>query len=229
MAGEHDEQKRINNKEILDVVATALPAVISVVMPPVGAFLAWVESTNNKIFQENIEKTLQEYAKKFEVLDEAQKKLESLVATREGRVLFHKFLRINNNGDGDDEWASLLANTLKNISISSIEESFAHHNFLLSQIEKLSPQALIIISRYDKWHYGNIQNTTTTSSTTLGGDWDIQITEYFFRESGFSDPQIKTRIRHAFKELENSNMIVLDGHQVAFTDTGSEIHRIITS
>jgi hypothetical protein len=98
--------------------------------------------------------------------------------------------------------------------------------YTLSQIDRLSPQALILISKYDVWREVNIQGTTTTSGFTMG-DWAPQVTRFLTTKMGGTNLHAGGRINHSFRELESTGMLALTGHQLKLTAFGLEIYRII--
>ena len=116
---------------------------------------------------------------------------------------------------------------LKKVSETEFEQYFDAQMFIMSQIDRLSPQALILISEYDIWKQADIQDTTTTSNQTMG-DWIPQATKFVNQKKGIDNLGVGARINHSFRELESTGMIDLKGHQLKLTAIGLEINRAIT-
>ena len=189
--------------------------------------LEWTESVDQASRAEKLKTLLVEYGERFDSLDEAISKLKLLTATRGGQTIFRKVIQIVDKGNEDQEWIHLLAVALKRISEAEFEKYFDAQLFMLSQIDRLSPQALILLSEYGVWREVNIQSTTTTSGQTMG-DWIPQVTMFMRQKKKIDNLEVGARINHFFRELESTGMVDLKGHQLKLTAIGLEIHRAIT-
>ncbi len=118
---------------------------------------------DNALREQQLNNVLRQFAEQFTSIDDAVTRLQILTGTREGQVLFRKVIQILESGESDPDWTALLATILKNISDEKIATQFRQYEFLLSQIDKLSPQSLVVLSKYNIWKDALISGTTTTS------------------------------------------------------------------
>ncbi len=216
----------LSSQKIAGVLTTTILGSIVANVPIFGQIFEWIEKTDQASREEKLKILLTQYSSHFDSIDDALDKLKLLVATRGGQTLFRKIIQITDKGPEDHEWIKLLARVLKNIPNKEFEKYFEEEMYILSQIDRLSPQALILISKYDIWREVNIQGTTTTSGFTMG-DWAPQVTRFLTTKMESAGLSVGGRINHSFGELESTSMLVLTGHQLKLTAIGLEIHRII--
>lgn len=196
--------------------------------PGVGWIWDWVEKAKDKAREEKMDILFTRYARKFNSIDEASAQLHTILETRGGQSLFTKLIQILDDGINDEEWVGLLANVLEDLSDIKFTQQFEVYAYSLAQMSRLSPQAIILLSKYEKWKSIHIQNTTTTSQQTLSGDWDSQVSSFFAREVGITDTDYKLRIAHSFRELEKEGLVSVQGHSLVLDSVGMNIYKIIT-
>jgi hypothetical protein len=148
--------------------------------------------------------------KYFDTLEEAQKQLKRLFSERSGTILTRKLVQILDRGDTDEEWIDLLGTALKHISEADFEKQFEEISYALAQIDRLSPQALILLGRFGSWRGVRLSGTTMTSNKTVSGDWDMQVTNFLILSGVQASTAGTVRIAHAFRDLESSGMIFLN-------------------
>ncbi|HEU0080826.1 MAG TPA: hypothetical protein VFQ72_02285 [Candidatus Paceibacterota bacterium] len=221
------ESVELSGKQIKDVIESSGVNLVASFIPGLGKFLECIDYANQKIREEKLNNVLKIFISHFDSLDEALAQIKKLVSNRSGIILFQKIIQIVDNGSSDDEWLNILANILKNIAEEDITKHFDERSYFLAQIDRLTPQALIIISKYDLWMQAHIQDTTTTSGQTASGNWSEQVTGFLKTKIGISDGQTGARINHSFRELESAGMIKLEGHQIRLTPVGNEIRRMM--
>lgn len=199
-------------------------------IPGVGTLLDFTNRLEEKIRERKLSILLQSFAEHFGSIDEAISRLKFLHSNPSGIVLFHKIILILNNGSDEEEWIQSLANVLKNLSESEIEDKFEEYKYALSQIERLTAQAVIILSKYDVWKEVTIQNTTSMSGQTISGDWDSQATNYLIRSMGIgvTESGVALRMMHSFEELKNAGLVLLDHDKLKLSIVGAEIVSYIT-
>jgi hypothetical protein len=205
--------------------STALGTLASFI-PPLGRLIEWSEKVDQGVKEQKLHTLLRKYSERFSSQAETVTKLKFLTATTSGKVLLSKVIRLLDNM-ADEESIDLLANTLKNITNSEIEKKFEEHTYILSQIDRLTPQALVILSRYEDWKDCSLSGTTTTSKHTVLGDWDSQIALFLAGKIGVTASDIKLRMAHSFWELESTGMVVLEGSFVKLEIIGAEVYRYI--
>lgn len=209
------------------VLAEATAGSIVSSIPIINKIFEWMERIDQVSREEKLKTLLVEYTGCFNSIGDAISKLKLLTATRGGQTLFRKVIQIVDKGAEDKEWIGLLAVALRKLSETEFEKYFDAQMFVMSQIDRLSPQALILLSKYDIWRQKNIQGTSTTSGKTMG-DWIPQATMFMRLKLGVDNLEVGARINHSFRELESAGMVDLKGHQLKLSAIGLEIHRLIT-
>lgn len=221
------EKIELDSQQISGVLVKATAGLIASSIPVLNKMFEWMERVDQASREEKLKTLLVEYSKRFSSLDEAISKLNLLTATRGGQTLFRKVIQIVDKGNEDQEWICLLATALRKVSEAEFEKYFDAQMFILSQIDRLSPQALILLSEYDVWKQVHIQGTTTASGQTIG-DWIPQVTMFMRQKKGVDSLEVGARINHSFRELESIGMVDLKGDQLKLTAIGLEIHQAIT-
>ena len=221
------EEVGLDSQQIAGVLGKATTGSIASSIPGFNKIFEWIERVDQASREEKLKTLLVEYKEHFESFEDAISKLKLLTATRGGQTLFRKIIQIIDKGAEDQEWIRLIAITLKTTSKAEFEKYFDAQMFVLSQIDRLSPQALVLLSKYDVWKQANIQNTTTTSGQTMG-DWIPQATMFMRQKIGIENLEVGARVNHSFRELESTGIVDLKGHQLKLTAIGLEIHRTIT-
>ncbi len=213
---------------VLGATTSTAAGVLASLIPPLGMLLEWSEKVDQGVKEQKLQTLLRKYNEYFSSLDETIAKIKFLTATRSGKVLLSKVIGLVDNMV-DEESIGLLANTLKNITNSEVEKKFEEHAYILSQIDRLTPQALVVLSKYEDWKACSLSGTTTTSKHTVSGDWDSQVAVFLAGKLGIIASDIKLRMAHSFWELESTGMIVLDGSFVKLEIIGAEVCRYIKS
>ncbi|MFA6095380.1 MAG: hypothetical protein WC767_00880 [Candidatus Paceibacterota bacterium] len=216
----------LTEEQIREVIQISGTNLVTKIIPGLGQFLGFIEYADQKIREQKLNNLLNVFISKFESADKALGQIGKLLSDRAGIVLFQKIIQIIDNGSADDEWLNILANVLRNISNEDFVKHFEAKDYVLSQISRLTPQALIIISKHNIWKQCQIQNTTTTSGQTASGDWSEQITMFLRNKLGISDLHTGARINHSFRELESAGLVKLTGHELKFTAIGVEIRNL---
>lgn len=198
-------------------------------IPLLGSLIDHAQQYQNKVNSARLAILLSKFEEQLSSLETFRNALSKLLTSNAGIILFHKTVRIVNNGNFEQEYIELLAKALRYISESDFEDLFNEHDYALSQIEKLSPQALLLLSNFESWKGVLLQGSTTMSGQTIVGDWDVQATNFFVRSKSINDERIKKRIAHAFRELENYRMLYLTKNKnIALSPIGTEVYGYIS-
>ena len=193
-----------------------------------GKILKITDSFSQKIREIKLISLLKSYQKRFESSEKAIKQFKKLFKSRSGLILLEKIIHILNDGAEDKEWIDLLGGVLKNIANSEIEKHFEELSYTLAQIAKLSPQALIVLSKTENWLNHRFPDGTTMSNQTIVGDWEKKISESFAEKIGIVDDDKIIRIAHTFRELEMSGMVYINsGKFLVWTEVGKLVHKSI--
>lgn len=236
----NNKPKTQNPEDIVDEVElptdTTIRALISASgkvvagsIPGLNKFFQVVDTINQEVREEKLKILLSQFGNRFENIESALDQLRQLFQHREGLILFSKIIHILDNEVINDEWADVLADVLKTVSDSDVKEQFAKHSYILAQIDKLSPHALLLLHKYDSWSKVKFTGSTTMSGQTIVGDWDSQITNLFCSNTNTQDVEAKERIRHAFKDLEGRGIFkITESEGVSLTQVGQEIYNYIS-
>lgn len=193
-------------------------------IPFLGSLIGYGQKYQNKVDSARLAILLNKFEEQLSSFDDFKNTLGKLLTSNAGIMLFHKTVRVVNAGNFEQEYIELLAKALKYIAKSDFEDLFNEHDYVLSQIEKLSPQALLVLNDYDSWRTLALQRGTTMSGQTIVGDWDTQATTHFAHSKGIGDDRTKKRIAHAFRELENNGMIFLtENKHIGLSPIGVEV------
>lgn len=188
-----------------------------------------IDQVHRELRDKQLNSLLQQFNAKLDSNDETIKRLNALFSEPNGVALFGKITSILNNGSYNEEWIGLLSNALKKISDVEIKERFDELEYILSQIARLSPQALIILSKGDKWRTARLSGGSSTSKETLLGDWDMQIAKFFAANVGITERDTISMLAHTFRELETANMIYLTTSKtVECREIGARVQNLIS-
>ncbi len=210
------------------VFFSALAGTVASQIPIVAQFFDFFQRIDDKLRQEKLNLLLQSFASRFARIEDAEAQLHKLFAERGAAILTRKLVQILDRGDTDEEWIDLLANVLKTLSEADIEKQFEEISYTLALIERLSPQAVILLGRFDQWRSVRLSGTTTTSGETVCGDWDGQVTKHLQGTGIRANTAKATRIAHAFRDLKSAGLVALDKERVILTPIGDEIFRRIS-
>lgn len=221
------EQIILSPQEVGNVVVSATTRTFISSIPGYGKILEWTERVEQESREIKLQVLFREYSSKFETIEEALSRLQILHTTLGGQTVFRKIIQIISKGEENQEWITLLARVLKSVSEPELEKHFEERVFVLSQIDRLSSQALLLLDKYEIWRQANIDGTTTTSGQTAG-DWIPKATRFLMSKIGIHDLPLGARVNHSFHELESAGIVSLQGHQLKLTAIGLEIQRAIT-
>ncbi len=217
----------LSSEQIKGVLGSSLSKIVADNIPVFNRVFAALDRVDQEVRNEKLAALLSTYAGKFESLEVALNQLKFISSSRSGMIIFQKVVHILDNGTLDDEWIETLSNILNNVTDEEIEAQFEERSYLLAQIARLTPQALLLINKSEHWHTVKFQNATTTSKQTLVGDWDTQVTEFFARNTSITDEGSKLRIAHAFRELEGTGMIyITESKSLGCTQIGARIQQM---
>lgn len=223
------EKIELSKEKYAEIFASAVSKTLGGKIPIYGILLGGVERITQEIREEKLTILLNGFEKRFDSSEEALGQFKKLFQSRSGLVLFEKIVHILDDGTEDREWINLLSNVLKNILDNKIEKQFEELSYVLAQISKLSPQALIVLSKKENWRTYKFTGSTTTSKQTVVGDWDAQIAKHFAASISVIDKNKIVRMAHTFRELESTGMIfIAENKKLACSEVG-EIVRISTS
>lgn len=173
----------------------------------ISTCLDWNEEVNNQIAEAKKYYLLEQYFNKVDNVEQAIYALSDFLKNPQGNTLFNKILRILDDSPPDKELSQHLSNALKKIiEQGNFEELFEKHRFSLNQIEKLTPQALTIISDYKSWPTFKL-STIFSNGPKVTSEYYSEFTMAYGFHHGITDSTKLNRIKHSVIELHNSGII----------------------
>ena len=145
-----------------------------------------------------------------------------------GFLLFSKIaLLVRNSEPEDDEYfpifSKLLARCLLNISKQNFEILFSKIHYLVSRIEKLSSQALLVLSENRDWPTIGLGGTTM-NDVTLSGHWESDFARAYLESKEIADKDMIARVINVMKELEIGGYVkVSPEKRIVLTEIGKEV------
>lgn len=133
-------------------------------------------------------------------------KLKEFVSDPVGNTLFNKIIRIVDTNPPNKYYLELFAKVLKKIINSDFQKLFSKHIYTLNQIEKLTPQALIILADYGSWPEYYISRYATRDGI-ITTDWIEEFLLYYIKHKKISDDELSRRIAHSLRELFRNDLI----------------------
>lgn len=171
-----------------------------------------------KIFStaENVEAAMKEYKKallmqaymdKTENIADEVEKLEKFVTSAEGNILFNKIIRILNTNVEDREYIEILGRVLKMMTNSDFINLFSKYVYALNQIDKLTPQALIILLDYKIWPEF-LMTRYSSNEGVIVSEWVEEFMKNYVKVKKIEQQDTSRRIAHALRELLRNNLIL---------------------
>lgn len=216
----------LSNETRDKLLAETVGSTVLSLIPGVDKLVSFAESYKSKLDAARLALLLHFLEQKIGNLEQFQDRLKRLLTTSTGLIIFQKVVRISGAGVYDEEHIKILANVLKKVSESDFEELFEEHNYALSQIEKLSPQALLLLSEYSSWPTISF-SSSTMSGTTAGSGWDVDFANQYSKDKGITDANVKLRIGHVLHELEGNSITVLEAKRISLSPIGEMVHKYL--
>lgn len=197
-------------------------------IPIIGELTGAMDSYRSKLDSCRMLALLQEFKNRHDNIEKFQDVLKKLLSDHSGMYLFQKVVAIVNAGDINPEYIKLLANVLRNISDSDFKLLFEEHVYTLSQIEKLTPQGLLILAEASNWPFPSYASSTSSGITT-GEGWDKDFAQRYGQARGIQDHKILIRVSHALNDLKNHNILELRPNALKLTPIGEEVAKYLKS
>lgn len=172
----------------------------------ISEIIKWNESVDEDIKEAKKEYLLAQYFDKNDRNEMALTKIKEFLSNAQGNTLFNKILRILDDTPPDMELSKHLSNALKYIVNNNFQDLFEEHKYALGQIEKLTPQALTILSDNDSWPLIGLGSYTANGSKVTS-DWLTHFTQAYADSKKIEDPKITNRISHSINELISMRLI----------------------
>ena len=215
------------DKALVEGLICYFIGVVGTVIPIIGILAEW----NNK--REDIKRA--EVLKRLKINIAKQgvqiANITNLLKNPKGRILFNKILFLARLSEPEDDdfgsFADLLGDVLVNLSTKDFESLFDKISYLISRIEKLSPQALFLLSDSHNWPKDSVGGTTM-SGYTLSGEGLNLVAKAYLRDKKIDEKSLRPRVLHAFGELQSSGYMNFSvGKRASRTEVADEIYEYL--
>ncbi|MGV3011852.1 hypothetical protein [Streptococcus thoraltensis] len=144
----------------------------------------------NKEIEQGIRETKQSillelYLNKFDDMASSFEELKEMIGDTYGNHLFNRLLWLLDSFPPEDIYISLISNILARlVDEGNYKKLFGKHQLHLRMIERMSPQALYLLSHYEelvpftKEHAHSTTLNAETGQMELQGDWSDDLVKY---------------------------------------------------
>lgn len=172
----------------------------------ISEIIKWNDSVDEEIKEAKKEHLLLQYFEKNDTNELALKNIQEFLSNAQGNTLFNKILRILDDTPPDRELSDHLANALRYIVNNKFKELFEEHKYALSQIEKITPQSLTILSDSSSWPIIT-PRSIAASGSRVTSEWITEFSEAYAMIKKIDNPKMTRRISHSISELESTGLI----------------------
>lgn len=166
----------------------------------VSEFLNWNESVDNDLRDAKKEYLLSKYFEQNDENIESIRELKEFLSSPQGNTIFNKILRILDDSPPDLELAEHLSSALRHVINNDFDTLFEQHKYALSQIERLTPQALTVLSDYRDWPSFTLSGYSAAGSK-ITSDWLSGFARAYSARKNIDDDGKRNRLRHSINEL----------------------------
>lgn len=201
------QQADILKEQSLKVVLDKGLSLFGVVGDVISTMVTWNDDVNKNLNDAKKFILLEQYFNKVDEQGEAVEILSEFLKNPQGNTLFNKILRIVDDSPPDPELTGHLSTVLKKIVESGhFEELFEQHRYALGQIERLTPQAITIISDYKQWPPIQL-NTSVSFGAKITSDFYTEFTLAYSQLKGIVDTHKLKRIQHSVIEIQRLGLM----------------------
>ncbi len=202
---ENKECKIINEKTVKTIRDKALG--LFKIGDVISTVLNWNCEIDKEIDEAKKAILLEQYFNRADKQEDAINKLRIFLTNPQGNVLFNKILRILDDSPPDQELIYHLSSVLKYITDDdNFYKMFEKHKFALSQIEKLTPQALTILADYKNYPTFKL-GSAISFGPKVTSEWNVQFVNAYCLKKGISSQEFVTRVSHVITQLQTQGYI----------------------
>lgn len=202
-----DEQKEIVKGETIKKITDKGLSLLGPIGDVISTVITWNEDVNQNISEAKKMILLEQYFNQADEHSMAIEKLQSFITNPQGNTLFNKILRIVDDSPPDPELTFHLSKVLKKIiEDGNFEELFEKHKYALGQIERLTPQAITIISDYKNWPPLNL-GASIAFGPKVTSDFYMEFTTAYSNSKNITDINKIKRIQHSVVEIQNLGLM----------------------
>ncbi|WP_350302593.1 hypothetical protein [Peribacillus frigoritolerans] len=212
------QEKEIKKEQSLRVIREKGLSLFGAVGDVVSTVLNWNEEVNKNLTEAKQMILLEQYFNKMDEQEKAVNMLKDFLKNSQGNTLFNKILRIIDDSPPDPELTEHFSTVLKRIvEEGNFEELFEKHRYALGQLERLTPQAITIISDYENWPLLHLR-TSIQFGSKITSDFYSEFTQAYSQLRGISDENKFRRIQHSVIEIQRLGL--MEAHSI-----GNEQHK----
>jgi hypothetical protein len=172
----------------------------------IRVILKWNEEVDKDFREAKKEALLNHYFDLTDGLKDSVAKLKALISDPSGNTLFNKIMNILGNSPPDYLLVRHLGHALKKIATSDFQKLFEKHKYALSQIERLSPQALSILADCHSWPPMRL-GSFEANGRKIESDWLPAFVNAYASAKGIFDRYMIERVSHAVNELQRDRFV----------------------
>lgn len=183
---------------------------------PIGkvatTIMEWHEEMEDELKKAKEQQLLEGYFNKTDEQLDVINKLKNFVTDPYGFTIFSKIRSILDDTPPDSELIEHLSTVLTNIvNAEHYEALFKKTKYVLSQIERLTPQSLTIIADESEWPTFEM-SVSTYAGGKISNDFHNRFGEAYANKKSILNENTKNRIIHSIRELQNANL--LEGYKI---------------
>ncbi|KIL45771.1 hypothetical protein [Jeotgalibacillus soli] len=229
-----ETEKQIRNEHTKEVAKSKALSLLGTFGEVITTFLEWNDGVNKDITEAKKSLLLAHYMDKVDDHRLSIDKLKEFLVNPQGNTLFNKILRILDDSPPDGDLIEHLSSALKFIiNNESFSKLFDIHKFSLSQIERLSPQALSVLSDYKNFPIFK-KFEMVQEGNKVKEEYHHELAKAYCHTKGIKEELIINRVGYSFFELKRAGFIDakrLNGDgavEVFLTTPGKEITQYLT-
>lgn len=173
----------------------------------ISTLLNWTDEVDQEITAAKQAVLMEQYFNKTDRHESSINNLKHFLTHPQGNVLFNKILRILDDYPPDHKLIEHLSSTLKYmVDKENFSQLFEQHKFALSQIEKLTPQALTVLSDYISYPPFELGGYTSMGAK-ISSDWNTDFVRTYCLGKNITEPGTVNRVAHSITELQTQGFI----------------------
>jgi len=194
-------------KEVRRELVNSIPGV-SLVSKAAFVFTDWNKKLDANLEDVKKQLLLEAYFNKSDSHEKAIENLKEAMTDVYGNALINKIFRMLSDYPPDGDWFTHLRMTLEKIcEAKNFEKLFDIHKFNLGLIEKMSPQALSIITDANNWPEFQFSFSGMSIDGKVTDQFQFPFAETYARKRGIEEPIKIERIVHIINDLQNGGFI----------------------
>lgn len=202
-----EKTREIKNERSKALVKSKALSLLGAFGEVITTIIDWNEGVNEDITEAKKSMLIARYMDKADEHQASIEQLKQFLVNPQGNTLFNKILRILDDSPPDGTLIEHLSSTLKFIiENGEFETLFDIHKFSLSQIEKLSPQALSILSDYKNWPLFT-KYESFMDGDKVREDFHNEFAQKYCEVRGVNEQTIVNRVSHSIFELKRAGLI----------------------